>query len=314
MIKRLSLLRRMALGLMERAAWVLPSAREPWARAMQHELPQIEDDLKALAWAGGCLAASYFERGRAIACNLTTRQWMKIGLAAFLAVAAIGAGSWWAGQRPYLTPGANQIFREEGSSAPAVAGFLVFVAATICGLWALMLWINDRKSREAARMGRICAVIIVPYLAALALVSLWTPGTIVNIGDSYCYDLWCVGVKQVNGAQSSQGIRYTAEVRIFVDSTHPHHLPAERGKQFFCVLDDHGRRYPLLPDASFMETDVTVQPGESVKSSFAFLAPRNARKLYLAGYADGAGLFPWVHLYFGSDISLFHRRTLLRIL
>jgi hypothetical protein len=237
------------------------------------------------------------------------RHRMKIGLAAFLAVALIGTASWWAGQWSYhLTPGNNLVFRED-SNAGAFAGFLVFAAAAIPGVAALFR-IHDRKFHEAARAGRVCALIVVPYLAALALVSLLTAGTIVNIGDSYCYDLWCLGVKQVNATQSGQAIRYTAEVRIFVDSSHPHHLPAEQAKDFFSVLDDQGRSYPLLRAASFVDSDVTVQPGESVKSSLTFLGPPNARKLYLIGNSGR----PWVYLYFGSDISLFHRRALLRIL
>jgi hypothetical protein len=165
--------------------------------------------------------------------------------------------------------------------------------------------------RRRNRAGRICAVIIVPYLAALTLVSLLTPGTIVDIGDSYCYDIWCLGVKQVNTTPSGQDTLYTAEVRIFVDSKHPHYLPAKQAKGFFYALDDQGRRYPLLREASFVDADVTIHPGESVKSSLAFLAPPNARKLYLMGKDGG---LPWVYLYFGSDISLFHRRALLRIL
>jgi hypothetical protein len=308
MTKRPSLARRMALALMEHAARRLPLARRPWAKAMQHELPQIENDLEALTWAGGCLLASYVERGRAI---VLTPQWRKIGLATFLAVVAIGAASWWAGQRPHLTQGNHQVFHQE-SNVAALSGFLLFIAAAMPGLAAL-LGLHDRKFHEAARAGRGCAVIIVPYLAGLALVSLLTPGTVVNIGDSYCYDLWCVGVNQVNATPSGQDILYTAEVRIFVDSSRPHHLPAEQAKDFFYVLDDQGRRYPLLQDASFVDVDVTVQPGESVKSSFAFLAPLNARRLYLMGNARQVFL-PWMYLCFGSDISLFHRPVLLLIL
>jgi hypothetical protein len=111
---------------------------------------------------------------------------------------------------------------------------------------AALLGIHDCKFHDAARAGRACAVIIVPYLAALTLVSLLTPGTIVNIGDSYCYDLWCLGVKQVNATPKGQDTLYTAEVRIFVDSKHPHYLLAQQAKGFFYVLDDQGRRYPLL--------------------------------------------------------------------
>ena len=306
MTRRSSLARRTALALMEHAAWVFPSVRGPWANAMQHELPQIENDLEALAWAGGCLAASYVERGRAT----LTRQRMGIVLATLLAIAVIGPAWWWAGQRPYLTPGNHEIFRQD-SNLGALTGFFAFVAAAIAGLTALIHAYN-RKDREAARTGRVCVLIIVPYLAALALVSLLTPRTVVNVGDSYCYDLWCLGVNQVNATPERQNILYTAEVRIFTDSTHPHRLPAEQAAHFLYVLDDQGRRYPLLREASFVDAGVTVQPGESVKSSFAFRAPRNARKLCLMANDDGFP--PWVYMYFGSDISLFHRRARLRIL
>jgi hypothetical protein len=305
MTQRPSLLRRMALALMKHTARVLPSARGHWATAMQHELPQIENDLEALTWAGGCMVAGYVERAK----TLFTRRWKKISVAAFLAVSAISAASWWAGQHPHLTPGNHEVFRE-ASNAGALAGFLVFIAAAIPAL-AVLFEIHDRKFHDAARASRICALIIVPYLAALALVSLLTPGTVVNIGDSYCYDLWCLGVNQVNATPKGQDILYTAEVSVFVDSSNPHYLPADPAKSFFYALDDQGRRYPLLRDASFSEANVTVRPGESLKSSLAFVAPRNARKLYLMG--KDAGL-PWVYLYFGSDISLFHRPALLRIL
>ncbi len=306
MTRRPSLARRIAIALMDHAAWVFPSTRELWATAMRNELAQIESGREALAWAGGCIVASYVERGKAIARN---RQWMKIALAAFLVVAAISAASWRAGQRPYLTPGNHRIFREV-SDAGALPGLLIFLAAVIPGIAALLA-IHDRNFHGAARAGRICAAIIVPYLVALTLVSLLTPRTIVNIGDSYCYDLWCLGVNRVAAIPKGQDIVYTADVRVFVDSTHPHHLPADQARDFFYVLDDRGRRYPLLRGASFVGADVTVHPGESVTSSLAFLAPLSARKLYLMGNNGGP---PWVYLYFGSDISLFHRRPLLRIL
>jgi hypothetical protein len=94
-------------------------------------------------------------------------------------------------------------------------------------------WSATLKFHDAARWGRVCAVIVVPYLAALTLVSLLTPGTIVNIGDSYCYDLWCLGVKQVNTTPRGQDILYTADVRIFVDSKHPHYYRRSKQKASF---------------------------------------------------------------------------------
>lgn len=283
--------RRFAVALIEHARWVLPQARGEWGTAMRHELSQIESDREALMWAGGCVAASYVERASA----MLTRRRVTVALASLLFVVAIGVASWWAGQRPYLSPGNHRIFRQD-SNPGAMVGFLVFVAAAI----------------GAARNIRVGAVIIGPYLGALVLVSLLTPRTIVNFGDSYCYDLWCLGVNQVNAAHADQNILYKADVSVFVDSTHAHRLPAEQATEFLYVVDDRGRRYPLLPEASFADAGVTVQPGESVKSSFAFRAPADARRLYLM--ANEGGFPPWVYMYFGSDISLFHRRAMLRIL
>ena len=283
--------RRLAAALIEHAARVLPQTRGEWGTAMRHELSQIESDREALRWAGGCMAASYMERGR----SMVTRQRVVVALATLLAVAAVGAASRWVGQRPYVSPGDHQIFRQD-SNPGAMVGFLVFVAAAIC----------------AARNIRLGAAIIGPYLAALALVSLLTPRTVVSIGDSYCYDLWCLGVNRVNATRAGQNILYKADVNIFVDSTHAHRLPAEQATEFLYVVDDRDRRYPLLREASFVDAGVMVQPGESVKSSFAFRAPADARKLYLM--ANEGGFPPWVYMYFGSDISLFHRRAMLRIL
>jgi hypothetical protein len=239
-----------------------------------------------------------------------SRWWIKIGLAAFLASAGISVASWWAGQRPFLTPGNHQVFHE-GSEAGALAGFLVFIAAAIPSVAALF-GIHDRNFREAAHAGRVCVAIMAPYLAALTLASLLTPATVVNIGDSYCMDIWCLGINQVNATPRSQDILYTAEVAISVYSKHPHRFPAKQATDLFYVLDDQGRRYPLK-EASFVDADVTVQPGEPLRSSFEFSAPPSARRLYLAGNDDGVMHLPWVYLYFGSDISLFHRRALLRI-
>jgi hypothetical protein len=61
---RPSLLRRTAFALMAHASRVLPSARSPWGQAMQHELDHIGGDLDALAWAMGCVLASYVERSK----------------------------------------------------------------------------------------------------------------------------------------------------------------------------------------------------------------------------------------------------------
>ncbi len=147
-------------------------------------------------------------------------------------------------------------------------------------------------------------------MGAVVLVSLLTPRTIVNIGDSYCWDLWCLGIQNVNATPQGQNILYTAEVSLFSDADTVQLEVTDQPKRFFYLMDEQDRRFPILTYSSLGAADVALKPGESLKSSLTFLAPASARKLYLA---DDLKWPPWVCLYFGSDLNPFHRRTLLRV-
>jgi hypothetical protein len=232
---------------------------------------------------------------------MQVRRWYKVGTAVLLVSVALCAATWRAAQRPYMSPGTHQIFRMD-STPGALLEFLVILALAGAGVMTLA---------RVPRAGRAFAGIAAGYLAGILLISLLTPRTIVSIGDSYCWDLWCVGIQNVNATAQGQNIVYTADVALFADSTTTQHLPSDpSGKQFFYVMDEQGRRFQIQQSA-FAATDITVNPGESVKSSLTFLAPADARNLYLTG---DVGAPPWVSLYFGSDLNPFHRRTLLRVL
>jgi hypothetical protein len=234
------------------------------------------------------------------AIHMQMQRWWKVGTAAMLAILAVFAASWWVGRRPYITPGTHQIFRMD-TTPGALLEFLVIMVLLIV---ALMI------AARVPRAGRVFVGIAASYLAAIVLVSLLTPKTIVTIGDSYCWDLWCLGIQNVNATPQGPNVLYTAEVALSTDSTNVQTLRADpNAKQFLYVTDEQGRRFPIL-STSFTPTDITVQPGESVKSSLTFLAPANERGLYLAGDVTAP---PWVSLYFGSDLNPFHRRTLLRV-
>src|SRR6202040_2788913 len=148
------------------------------------------------------------------------QPWKKIAAIALLASALLLV-SWWIGRRPYITAGSHKVFRMD-SNAGAMAGvfgFIILLPATIAGLVSLWFCIADRNFQgDAARVGKVCTWIVTPYIAVLMLVSLLTPRTIVSIGDGYCWDLWCLGVEQVNATPQGQNIIYTARVRLFSDA------------------------------------------------------------------------------------------------
>jgi hypothetical protein len=231
--------------------------------------------------------------------RLQMQRWLKIGFGALLVALAVLVASWRIGQRPYVTPGTHQIFRMD-STPGALFEFLVLLSLVFAGAITLF---------RAARGGKAFFAIAGSYVAALILVSLLSPAKAVSVGDSYCWDLWCVGVQQVNKSQQGQSILYTADVALFADSSNPERIPSGQGKQFFYVVDDHGRRFEIR-EASFRHESDILNPGESVKSTLVFLAPPDAGKLYLTGDLTAP---LWVRLYFGSDLNPFHRRTLLRV-
>ena len=237
--------------------------------------------------------------------NMQLLRSKKIALAGLLGAAALCLASWHVGQGPHITPGTHLIFRQD-SNPGALVGFVVFLVTMVCGLVSSILR-QDGRICAANRVRWASAGTIIVYLAAVSLVSLLTPRTIVSIGDSYCYDTWCIGVRSVNAIPQGQNTLYTARVRIFSEANR---VLASRARDFLCARDDQGRRFPLFQDSSVIPADATINPSESVETSLMFLAPASVRRLYLTGdYA----VMPWVPLYFGTDMSPFHRRTLLRL-
>jgi hypothetical protein len=232
-------------------------------------------------------------------------RWREMGTAAALALAGLFLSSWWAGQHPYTTPGTHQVFRQDSTMGAIVE--LVVIFAVAIGFVVSAVLRQDGKSHAAVRVRWACAATVVLYLAGVMLLSAITPRTIVSVSDSYCYDTWCIGIRQVNAIPQGQDILYTAEVTIFSDANR---VPTSRPINFLYASDDHGRRFPLVQDSSSVPIDVAVSPEEQARTSLRFIAPASANMLYLAG--DEVSM-PWVTLYFGSDISPFHRRTLLRV-
>jgi hypothetical protein len=263
----------------------------PWRDRYGEEFEALLDDAGAEGW------IAFNVLGGAVL--MQVQRWLKVGTGALLAMVALFALSRWAGQRPYITPGTHQIFRMD-SVPGALLEFLVILSLAIIGIITLV----------AGRHRWLCPCIAALYVGGVMLVSLVTPRTVVSIGDSYCWDLWCVGIQNVHITPQGQNILYTAEVSLFVDSTTAQLELTDQPGQFFYVMDEQRRRFPILAYSSLADAKVTVKPGDQFKGSLTFLAPADVRSLYLTGDV-GAPL--WVRLYFGSDLNPFHRRTLLRV-
>jgi hypothetical protein len=224
------------------------------------------------------------------------RTTWKVLAAALVVAALIGIVARHAGRHPYISPGTNLVLHD-ASGLGAIVGFFAVVGTVFLFLAACV----------ARRMLLASFAPLAGYSLLVIATSLMTPRTIVSIGDSYCYDEVCVGVQKVDGVPEGPSVVYKTQVRIFTDPLGTKHSLKGASAAVY-LLDERGRRFRLedgLPED-------TLEPGQSVDARLTFTAAADSHELYLT--ADQGAVPPWVYLYFGSDTSLFHRRTLLKVL
>ncbi|HET9219792.1 MAG TPA: hypothetical protein VFR18_22620 [Terriglobia bacterium] len=200
------------------------------------------------------------------------------------------------------------------SELGALLTLFVFASAFI-GIFASAVLLVFRKFRMTRKVlvGTLGSVSL--YVIVVLLVSLLSPQTIVNIGDSYCMDIWCIAVEQVTPSRREQDTLYKVDVRIFSDANTV--KTSAKGAAVY-LLDDRGRRFNLVNDPSVIPFDVPLDPRQSIHTTLTFAVASDAEHLFLPTsyhHAGDEGSVPfWVKLYFGSEANYLHKRTLLRVL
>ena len=183
------------------------------------------------------------------------------------------------------------------------------------GLLTCAVLLLARKFRAAAKVLLASVAVVGMYVVAVLVVALLTPQRVVNIGDSYCMDIWCMGIERVNAIPNGQEIVYKVDVRIFSDANTV--KTSARGASVY-LLDERGRRFPLINDPSVIPIDTALEPRQSIRTTLTFAAAADARQLFLPcsyHHVGDEGSVPfWVKLYFGGDANYQHKRTLLRVL
>jgi hypothetical protein len=183
------------------------------------------------------------------------------------------------------------------------------------GVLTSMVLLLSRKFRTAAKVLLVSAGAVGVYVGAVLLFSLLAPQRIVNIGDSYCMDIWCIGIERVDSTPHGREILYKIGVRIFSDAGTVK-VSAKGATPY--LLDERGRRFELINDPSVIPFDAPLDPAESIRTTLTFAAPADAQHLFLpCSYhliGDEASVPFWVKLYFGNDAGYLHKRTVLRVL
>jgi hypothetical protein len=195
--------------------------------------------------------------------------------------------------------------------------YLVTLAAAIGLLVSVGLTVA-RKVRTAAKIAVASVAALGLYFVASTVISRVSPQTVIKLGDSYCWDLWCLGIERVNTTPRGQEMVYRIDVRFFSDANN---VKTGTDEARLYLVDDRGRRFPLVDDPSVIPITTRLDPGQSLNTSLTFVTPADATHLFLTGDAPLPDHIPlawrffriYADLHFGYE-KLSHTPTVLRVL
>jgi len=193
-----------------------------------------------------------------------------------------------------------------------ILSFLGMVVAVSRIVWRLARGRLTDAKRSAARLAGFLAL----YFAVLLAVSMTTPGKRVPVGESQCFDEWCIAVVGVEKPASIGGVRPNGV--FWIVNARVSNRGRGRGQRetgaFAYLLDRDGHRFDPSPEGQAAlarqgtggsRLTAFVDPGGSFSSRIVFDVPPSARDL---AFVKSTGWFP-VAFIIGDPGSLLHRRT-----
>ena len=151
---------------------------------------------------------------------------------------------------------------------------LCLLAAVIVLALALVAAIRGKRAEALGKLRRlgICAAL---YAVVLLAVDLATSRKVYHVGDTQCFDDWCIAVVSVGRARPD-----SVEVYLRLSSRAKRVPQGEKGTVAFLV-DSQGRRFNPVPGSMTIPFSARLRPGESVTATRRFDLPTDAKNLSL---------------------------------
>jgi len=184
---------------------------------------------------------------------------------------------------------------------------LVFLAAFAVSLFALIaaaiaaLRGSIPRAFSILRVWLICCAV---YMAASVGVAYAGPQRILQVGDPWCFDDWCLTVKNVQRA----GPNYTVNMTI---SSQAKRVTQRANGAWIYLRDENDKHYD--PAASDVPLDVVLRPGESVAAMRSFGVPAGVGQLGLVTGHGGPPCGVMSLIIIGNGGCLFHKQTMIRL-
>ena len=189
---------------------------------------------------------------------------------------------------------------------------LLFLASALAAIVSLFVAagaaIAGRGAKAIAILKRL-GVAVGAYFVLVLIVAAATPQKVLNIGDPWCFDDWCLSVDTVTQKSVPSGLSYTISLHIFSDAKR---VSQRANGAWIYLIDQRGSRYAPVPNPQETPLDVLLQPGESVQTSRNFLVPNGVHSLGLITGHGGpyCSLIPPI---IGDGGCLFNKPTMVRI-
>jgi hypothetical protein len=169
--------------------------------------------------------------------------------------------------------------------------FLLLALTTLVTLIAAGAFAVVGRRARAARILRRIAIGAAVYFAVAIVVSVANPRRVYRVGDTQCFDDWCIAVVDAHRSPASAGTGYEVTLRL---SNRARRMPmGEKGTVAY-LIDAQGRRYDPKPDPSAVPFDQRLRPGESVVTIRRFDVPRDAQALGLVYTHEGGFPIGWL--------------------
>jgi hypothetical protein len=160
---------------------------------------------------------------------------------------------------------------------------LIWLALLVAVAFVLLLLLSaalavGRNFRLAKRIVRTTLIGWVVWVVVANGTSLLTPRTIVKTGETYCWDIRCLGIDEVTPPANASDEVYKLNVHVYNDAS-TIKLSFKNVAPY--LVDDRGRRFPMILDPSATPYDSLLVPGQTITTSFAFKVAPEARQLFL---------------------------------
>jgi hypothetical protein len=186
---------------------------------------------------------------------------------------------------------------------------LLFLAAFLASLIALLAAayaaVRGRTPRAFGILGGWLACAAV-YVAISAAVAYLAPQRVMAPGDPWCFDDWCLTVKNAQRSDAD----YIVNLLI---SSRAKRVTQRASGAWIYLRDENDTHYDAIPDAAQVPLDVLLQPGESVAATRSFQVPAGVRELGLVTGHGGGPCGALSLVIIGNGGCLFHKQTMIRL-